>query len=99
MSFFKFTIEIGKRENQTELYKWVAHFERTGMPAGLVENDEGLISVWRAGMRRTSGPGPVIDAHEGVLMVYVNGFEKLWAAAGGVVAQDNDHRLMAYRAQ
>lgn len=94
--FFKFSIEIDSKENQTELYKWLEHFDRTGMPAGLVRCGD-MISVWRAGKRVSTGLLPTVDSHEGLLFAYVNGFEKIWLGSGGQVAKDNDRRLMNYR--
>lgn len=91
MSFFKFTTEIAKHENQTDLYKWLKHFDETGMAAGLVSGLNGL-AVWRSG-KRLANKETFQDKHEGTLLMWVNSFDKQWSKAGGTVARENDRRI------
>jgi hypothetical protein len=93
---FQFSAEIAKNEGWTDLFKWLSHFEQTGMPAGLVVNDT-VVSVWRAGERVASvSTAPKVDKPKGELHYWVNNFDLIWRQLGGKVLPDNLRRVQIY---
>lgn len=64
------------------LSRWLAHFQRTGKPAGIVRTARGY-SVWREGAA-VSGSGNMpayrVNPPQGVLIKSVHGFEAAWPA-------------------
>lgn len=96
MAVFQFTIDL---EDWNALKTWLAHFERTGMAAGMVENEDGLCSVWRAGRRMGGVNGTTVDAPRGILRQHVHGFDRLWKAGGGKMALRDDVRRLGWEKQ
>lgn len=93
---FRFSVDVRVGDNWTEILKWLHHFDRTGMPAGIVLCDE-YLCVWRAGERLVTGETPKHDRPQGVLQASVNGFENLWSALGGSVATVEDKKMKYVR--
>lgn len=83
MAVFQVTTEI--QGFQRTLRTWLNHFDRVGVPAGMIESD-GYLSIWRAGER--AGIVAKTDKPKGLLKDAVNGFERHWLEVGGVIANE-----------